>query len=91
MEEIKKIIYQFFLLNNKENPEKEKEIFNGWKKTVEKNIYKNTEIIKTEKKILYIKAKNAVYRNEISLKKNSIIKKLNKNIKTLKIKEIIIR
>ena len=91
MENIKKIISEFFLVNNKENPKEEREIYNAWKKSVEKNIFKNSEIIKVENKKIYIKAKNAVYRNEISFKKNNIIKKINTKTKNIKIKEIKIR
>ena len=91
MENIKKIIPQFFLINNKEKPEKEKETYIAWKKTVEKKIFENTKIIKTEKNKLFIKAKNSIYRNEISFKKNQIINKINKHTKKIKIKEIIIR
>ncbi len=91
MENIKNIISQFFLINNKEEPEKEQETYIAWKKTVEKNIFKNTEIIKIEKNKIFIKAINGVYRNEISFKKNDIIKKINKHTKNIKIKEIIIR
>ena len=91
MENIKNIISNFFLINNKEKPEKEQEIYIAWKKTVEKNIFKNTEIIKIEKNKIFIKAINSVYRNEISFKKNNIIKKINKHTKNTKIKEIIIR
>ena len=91
MENIKKTITQFFLINNKEEPEKEKEIYIAWKKAIEKNIFDNTEIIKIEKNKIFLKAKNSVYRNEISFKKNNIIKRINKHIKNIKIKEIIIR
>jgi len=91
LENIKKIITQFFLINNKEEPEKEKEIYIAWKKTIEKNIFDNTEIIKIEKNKIFLKAKNSVYRNEISFKKNNIIKRINKHTKNIKIKEIIIR
>ena len=91
MENIKNIISNFFLINNKEKPKKEQEIYIAWKKTVEKNIFKNTEIIKIEKNKIFIKAINSVYRNEISFKKNNILKKINKHTKNTKIKEIIIR
>ena len=91
METIKKIITQFFLINNKENPKEEQEIYSAWKLTTEKHIFENTEIIKVDNGKIYIKAKNAVYRNEISFKKNNIIKNLNKKIKKIKIKEIKIR
>ena len=91
MEEIKKIIKQFFLLRNKENPKKEIEIFNAWKKTVKKKYFENTEIIKIDEEKLYIKAKNPVYRNEISFNKKNILKKLNKISTKQKIKEIKIR
>ena len=91
MEKIKNIISEFFIVNNKENPKKEREIYNAWKKSVEKKIFRNSEIIKVEKNNIYIKAKNAVYRSEISFNKNNIIKKINKNTKFTKIKEIKIR
>ena len=56
--------------------------------------FSNVEDINTfrfDSSSIYIKAKNAVYRNEISFKKNNIIKNLNKKIKKIKIKEIKIR
>ena len=91
MENIKKIIKQFFLINNRENPEEEQEIYIAWKKTVKENIHNNTEIIKIEKNKIFIKTKNSVYRNEISFKQNEIIKKINKYTTKTKIKKIIIR
>ena len=91
MDNIKKLINRFFIINEKEKPEREYEIYNAWKKTVEEKIFLNSEIIKTEKQKIYIKANNPILRNEISFKKNNIIKLINKKIKTTKIKEIIIR
>jgi len=91
VENIKEIISNFFLVNNKKNPKEEREIYNAWKKSVEKKIFKNSEIIKIENDFIYVKAKNAVYRNEISFNKNNIIKKINTKTKLIKIKEIKIR
>ena len=89
MENINEIIKEYFLKNNKENPEEEKQIFKIWKKIVDENIFKNTKIIKKQKDKLYIKAKNSVYKNEISFEKNNYLKKFNKN--KIKLKEIIIQ
>ena len=88
-EKINEIIKEYFLRNKQEEPEKEKKIYTVWKKIVNKNTFKNTKIIKTEKNKIYIKAKNAVYRNEISFEKNKLIQKFNKN--KIKLKEIIIK
>ena len=89
MEKINEIIKEYFLKNNKDNLEEEKEIFKIWKKIVDENIFKNTKIIKKQENKLYIKAKNSIYRNEISFEKNNYLKKL--KINKIKLKEIIIQ
>ena len=74
MENINELIKEYFLKNNQENPEEEKKIFKVWKKIVNENIFKNTKIIKKQKEKHKIKAKNSVYKNELSFEKNNYLK-----------------
>ena len=55
-----------------------------WKRAVGKTIYENTSIKNIKNKTLTIKVKNAVWRNELLFQKNDIIKRLNKDKKTIK-------
>ena len=57
-----------------------------WKKAVGKTIYENTTIKNIKNKVLTIKVKNSVWRNELVFQKKEIIQKLNKN--NIRIKEV---
>ena len=61
-----------------------------WKKTVGEIISQKTKIIKFEHNILLIKTNTPVWRNELSLQKNSLIKKINRT-KNINVKEIIFK
>jgi len=60
----------------------------AWEKTVGKLISKNTKIKSFKNGTITIKASNPIWRNEISLQKQDILKKLKKTVKDLYIKEI---
>ena len=59
-----------------------------WEEVVGKHIYKNTQIVSFKKGVLKIKSATPVWRNEISLQKEIILKKINKQNPKQKIKEI---
>ena len=61
-----------------------------WKKTVGEIIFKKTKIIKFEHNILLIKTNTPVWRNELTLQKNNLIKKINRT-KNINVKEIIFK
>jgi len=62
-----------------------------WREVVGERINNNVQTIKIRKGVLFLEAKTPVWRNEITLIKHEIIKKLNKKldkniIKDLKVK-----
>lgn len=60
-----------------------------WKEIMGKNIDAYTNKVKLEKDILYVKINSASLREELSFEKNKIIKLLNNESNTSKIKKII--
>ena len=78
---INKEIFSFLKNKNLTQPKERKEIENFWDKKIEKKIKKNTTILGFEKGVLTIKAKNPPWRNELSLLKEKIKKKLTKKQK----------
>tara|TARA_B100000945_G_C20192628_1_gene507630 strand:- start:183 stop:464 length:282 start_codon:yes stop_codon:yes gene_type:complete len=63
-------------------------IQNIWTEVVGKTISINTEIIEVKNKTLLVKTKNPIWRNELSLQKTDLLKKLNKNKHINNIKDI---
>tara|TARA_Y100001970_G_C14246395_1_gene868582 strand:+ start:583 stop:864 length:282 start_codon:yes stop_codon:yes gene_type:complete len=63
-------------------------IQNIWTEVVGKTISINTEIIEIKNKTLLVKTKNPIWRNELSLQKTDLLKKLNKNKHINNIKDI---
>ena len=59
-----------------------------WIEVVGKTISNNTEIINIKNKILLVKTKNPIWRNELSLQKTDLLIKLNKNKHINNIKDI---
>ena len=78
---INKEIFSFLKNKNLNNPEKRKKIETLWDKNIEEKIKKNTTILGFKKGVLTIKAKNSPWRNELSLLKEEIKKKLTKTQK----------
>ena len=66
-------------------------IQNTWKKTVGKPINTNTNIESFKNGIIKIKASNPIWRNELSLQKQSLLEKLKKTEPSLNIKDIILK
>ena len=62
-----------------------------WEKTVGAPIYKNTEIKSFNNGIITINVSNSTWRNELSMQKQTLIKKLNKTQSTQIIKTIIFK
>ena len=62
-----------------------------WKSIVGKTIAQNTKIKSYKNETLIIETKNSVWRNEISLQKNLIEKKLKLKLKQIKINKIILK
>ncbi len=88
MQTIKKSLVKFFDKKNQENPLLYGEITEAWKRAVEEQIFKKTDILSIKNKVLLIKTPNPVYRNEIVLNKTNIIKNINKRLKNHQIKEL---
>ena len=88
MQTIKEGIKKFFDTNNKESHFLFTEIVSAWKPAVDKNIYKNTELVSVNNQILLIKTNSPIYRNEIALKKMEIIKKVNEKLKNHTINDL---
>ena len=63
----------------------------AWKKTVGKPINTNTNIESFKNGIIKIKASNPIWRNELSLQKQSLLDKLKKTEPSLNIKDIILK
>ena len=59
-----------------------------WDKIVEPKVRKNTEATTIESGVLTVKSTNAVWRQELQLKKRKIIEKLNKKIGKEIVKDI---
>ena len=66
-------------------------IENAWNKTVGKPISKNTKIESFKNGTIKIKVSNPIWRNELSLQKQALLKKLIKTEPNLEIKEIILK
>ena len=62
-----------------------------WKKTVGKPISQNTEIESFKRGTIKVKTSNPVWRNELSLQKQSLLEKLKKTEPSLNIREIIFK
>ena len=88
MQTIKKSLVEFFNNKNQENPLLFNEIMEAWKKAVDKQTLKNTEVLSINNKILLIKTSNPVCRNEMFLNKTNILKKINKRLKNQTLKEL---
>jgi len=63
----------------------------AWEKTVGKPINTNTNIESFKNGIIKIKASNPIWRNELSLQKQSLLEKLKKTEPGLNIKDIILK
>jgi len=63
----------------------------AWEKTVGKPINTNTNIESFKNGIIKIKASNPIWRNELSLQKQSLLDKLKKTEPSLNIKDIILK
>ena len=88
MQSIKKSLTDFFEIKNQENPLLFSEITKAWKQAVEEQTFKHTDILSIKNKILLIKTPNPVYRNEITLNKTNIVKKINKKLKKQIIRDL---
>ena len=63
----------------------------AWEKTVGKPIAQNTEIESFKRGLIKVKTSNPIWRNELSLQKQSLLEKLKKTEPSLNIKEIIFK
>ena len=88
---IKEILLDYLKGNsfNKINETINLEIF--WEKIVGKTISKNTEIINLKNGTVTVKTSNPIWRNELFLQKQDLLKKIKEAQTELKIKDIIFR
>jgi predicted nucleic acid-binding Zn ribbon protein len=64
------------------------EAVNQWGAVVGTRIAEQTEAIRIEKGVLVVRVKTAVWRNELNIRKQEIIEKLNRAVKTDAVKDI---
>ena len=80
MRSLKQALDTFVRLADIEKPIVQGSTIMFWDEIVEPKVRKNTEATKIESGTLTVKATNAVWRQELQLKKSEIIIKLNKKI-----------
>ena len=90
MEHIGKIIRPYLKDLGIDRAIKKYEAISMWSKVVGKRIAKETEPTKISGNKLFIKVNNDAWRNELVFHKEEIIKKINKKLGSVIIKEIIL-
>lgn len=63
-------------------------VLTEWNDIVGDVIARNTEVVRVDNGILYIRVKNSVWRNELVFQKGKIIEKISKDYKDSEIKDI---
>lgn len=59
---------------------KKEQLFGEWENIVGKNLADKCKPVKIEETILFLKAKNSVWRNELKLRQNDLLNLITKNI-----------
>jgi predicted nucleic acid-binding Zn ribbon protein len=84
---IKKLLREYGL----EKPILEGSAINSWSEVVGESLAKNSRAVRIKGRTLYIKAKNAAWRNEIALQKDAILEEINNRTSNITLEDIIIR
>ena len=88
MEKLDTAIKDFLINTGLENGVKQQKALIVWPKVVGTKIAENTTAELVDFNVLTIKVKNSTWRNELYLKKDIILKKLNKELGPNTIKEL---
>ena len=88
---IKQIIKDFFKGTNFQQIDETISLEVAWKKIVGQPIINNTKVENFINGKLIIKVANPIWRNEIFIQKNDILKKMQKKCNKIQIKDIILK
>ncbi len=88
---IKEILKQVLKQNGMNRGIAENSVINSWKEIVGERINKSTENIYISKKILFVKIRSAMAKNEINLIKTALVEKINQRVGLNVITKIVIR
>jgi len=88
---IKEILKQVLKQNGINRGIAENSVINSWKEIVGERINKSTENIYISKKILFVKIRSAIAKNEINLIKTALVEKINQRVGLNVITKIVIR
>lgn len=70
---------------------KEVEIINSWEEIVGRNISKATTNIYIQNKIIYIYLNSSIVRNELSMLKDELMKRLNEKVGMIVVEKIVLK
>ncbi len=85
---IKDLLNEFVKQHHLDEEVERKELEGVWKREMGMAISQNTKIVYFEKGVITVKTKTPVWRNELSLQKVEIIKKVNIKLNDNKVKDI---
>jgi len=88
---IKEILKQVMKQNGLNQGIAENSVISSWKEIVGERINKSTENIYINKKILFVKIRSAIAKNEINLIKTALVEKINQRVGFNVITKIVIR
>ena len=88
---IKDILKQVLKQNGINRGIAENSVITSWKEIVGERINKSTENIYISKKILFVKIRSAIAKNEINLIKTALVEKINQRVGFNVITKIVIR
>jgi hypothetical protein len=88
---IKEILKHVLKQNGLNQGIAENSVISSWKEIVGERINKSTENIYISKKILFVKIRSAIAKNEINLIKTALVEKINQRVGFNVITKIIIR
>ncbi|MCK5032098.1 MAG: DUF721 domain-containing protein [Calditrichia bacterium] len=76
---IQKVLNKVLKNYSLENQVKKEQLFNNWDKIIGKELAEKCSPIKIENNILFLKAKNSVWRNELKLRQNDLLNIIHEN------------
>ncbi len=88
-EPLKEVIQRFLKIYGGDRKIKEIEIQRSWGKITGTVVERQTEFVKVNKSVLYVKLKSSVLKHELSMMKSQIIKRLNEETGESIINEIV--
>ena len=84
---ISDIIYKDKAFKNIVKKASEQDVVDGFK-SIFPELEKVAEAVKVEKKVLYLRVENSVWRSELNLKKEAIVKKIKLELKQSEVEHI---